>query len=130
MGTQNNEKLKELNIGYFGASTGAAAALVAASELENIRAIVSRGGRPDLAANHLEKIHAPTLLIVGELDNFVIDSNQEALQLINARKKLMVIEGATHLFTEPGTLEKVSEYSKRWFIKYLRNESQTALDKM
>ncbi len=109
-----------LNIGYFGASTGSAAALIAAAELpDSIRAIVSRGGRPDLAGTALTRIKAPTLLIVGSNDPIVIDLNQKAFARMSAEKKLNIIPGATHLFEEPGTLEQVARSASQWFQKYL-----------
>jgi pimeloyl-ACP methyl ester carboxylesterase len=109
-----------LNIGYFGASTGAAAALVAASERPNvISAIVSRGGRPDLAGQQvLNRIQAPTLLIVGENDKQVIHLNENALKQLSRlekKKKIVIIPGATHLFEEPGTLEEVARRASGWF---------------
>jgi dienelactone hydrolase len=118
-----NSDIKNLSIGYFGASTGAGAALVAASERPGlVKAIVSRGGRPDLAGEDaLSLVKAPTLLIVGANDEQVIEINREALkQLTNLREKeLVIVPGATHLFEEPGTLEKVSELAANWFVKYL-----------
>jgi putative phosphoribosyl transferase len=115
-----NPELKVLKIGYFGASTGAAAALVAAAACPNtISAIVSRGGRPDLAGPEvLARLEAPTLLIVGENDEQVIKLNQEALRgltKIQNKKKLVIIPGATHLFEEPGTLEDVARRATGWF---------------
>jgi pimeloyl-ACP methyl ester carboxylesterase len=109
-----------LNIGYFGASTGAAAALVAASERPNvISAVVSRGGRPDLAGQQvLNRIQAPTLLIVGENDKQVIHLNENALKQLSRlekKKKIVIIPGATHLFEEPGTLEEVARRASGWF---------------
>jgi putative phosphoribosyl transferase len=107
-------------IGYFGASTGAAAAIVAAAESEhNIKAIVSRGGRPDLAASALRKVTAPTLLIVGGDDLGVIDLNREAFSELASHRELMTIPGATHLFSEPGALEQVALIARDWFTKYL-----------
>ena len=113
-------KIRNLNIGYFGASTGAAAALVAASERPNvISAIVSRGGRPDLAGQQvLNRIQAPTLLIVGENDKQVIHLNENALKQLSRlekKKKIVIIPGATHLFEEPGTLEEVARRASGWF---------------
>ncbi|MDO8684988.1 MAG: dienelactone hydrolase family protein [Armatimonadota bacterium] len=109
-----------LNIGCFGASTGAAAALIAAAERPDlIRAVVSRGGRPDLAAEYLPRVKAPTLLIVGGNDTQVIRMNQEALELINADKVLSIVPGASHLFEEPGTLEEVARLAADWFARYL-----------
>jgi putative phosphoribosyl transferase len=114
-----NPKFVDLKIGYFGASTGAAAALVAAAASPVISAIVSRGGRPDLAGDEvLARIEAPTLLIVGENDEEVIKLNQEALRglkKIQNKKKLVIIPGATHLFEEPGTLEAVAKRAAGWF---------------
>lgn len=111
---------KNLLIGSFGASTGAAAALKAAAKLDpEIRAIVSRGGRPDLAMDIVTSVKSPTLLIVGQNDPQVIELNQEIYQLLNTSKKLEIIPGATHLFEEPGTLQKVAELASDWFKKYL-----------
>ena len=107
-------------LGYFGASTGAAAALIAAAERpEVVKAVVSRGGRPDLAKEKLVEVKAPTLLIVGGNDTEVLKLNQEALSLLDAPKELAVVPGATHLFEEPGTLEEVANLATRWFTKYL-----------
>lgn len=108
---------KNFKIGYFGASTGAAAALQAATEIK-VDAIVSRGGRPDLAKN-LEKVKAPTLLIVGGYDDVVIELNNKAYEKIKVKKKLVIVPKATHLFEEPGALEKVADLAKKWFVKYL-----------
>lgn len=109
-----------LPIGYFGASTGAAAALqTAAAVSEPIRAVVSRGGRPDLAWAHLPAVTAPTLLIVGGDDDVVIELNQQAFAEITATKELAIVPGATHLFEEPGTLEQVADLAADWFEKYL-----------
>lgn len=111
--------LKKLPTGYFGASTGAASALQAATRLEDIiQAVVSRGGRPDLAKT-LEKVKAPTLLIVGSFDEDVIVINQQAYSLLQCEKKMEIIEGASHLFEEPGKLAKVAAFAKNWFGKYL-----------
>lgn len=108
-----------LGIGLFGASTGAAATLkVATLEGLNIRAIVSRGGRPDLAMKDLGKVVSPTLLIVGGNDSEVINLNKQAFAVIHASKKLEIIPGATHLFEEEGTLEQVAELASDWFQKY------------
>lgn len=110
-----------LSIGYFGASTGAASAIVAAAALgKKINAVVSRGGRADLAPNDLARIKAPTLLIVGSLDQQVIDLNRAALEKIQAPKSLKIVAGATHLFEEPGTLEQVAQLASNWFMKYLK----------
>jgi len=111
---------KSCLLGYFGASTGAAAALIAAAKLPNdIAAVVSRGGRPDLAANYLSKVVAPTLLLVGGLDIEVIELNREAMAKMTAQKKLVIVPGATHLFEERGKLEEVAKLSINWFLRYL-----------
>lgn len=103
-------------IGYFGASTGAGAALAAAAECPEVEAVVSRGGRPDLAYDALSHIQVPVLLIVGEKDSDVLELNQRALKAIGSRdKKLEIVDGATHLFEEPGALEKVAELAAQWF---------------
>ena len=118
---RNDPKTKKLSFGYFGASTGAAAALIGAAKLPNeIAAVVSRGGRPDLAGKYLPGVVAPTLLLVGGLDTEVIELNQEALNQMTAEKKLVIVPGATHLFEEPGTLEQVAKLSTEWFLRYLR----------
>ncbi len=110
----------ELTVGYFGASTGAAAALLAAADLgERVRAIVSRGGRPDLAGEALRQITSPVLLIVGGYDPTVIQLNREAYQLISSPKELHVVAGATHLFEEAGALEEVARLASEWFARYL-----------
>jgi dienelactone hydrolase len=109
-----------LPIGYFGASTGAAAALVAAAERpEVVKAIVSRGGRPDLAGPALSRVRAPTLLIVGSRDELVIELNRVALKELRSEKRLEIVPGATHLFEEPGTLEEVGRLARDWFVRYL-----------
>lgn len=109
-----------LPIGYFGASTGAAAAIQTAAQLgDKISAVVSRGGRPDLAPAHLNLIIAPTLLIVGGNDGVVIELNQQAFEQITATKELTIVPGATHLFEEPGTLEQVADLAADWFLKHL-----------
>jgi|SRR3990167_2816298 len=115
------EKINQnTKIGYFGASTGAAAALIAAAKLgDRISAVVSRGGRPDLAGDYLDKVKAPTLLIVGGLDLQVIELNKFAFEKVNCKKELDIIPGASHLFEEPGTLEIAAESSKSWFLEYL-----------
>jgi len=111
---------RTLPIGYFGASTGAAAALVAASQRRHIiRAVVSRGGRPDLAGAALPRVHAATLLIVGGHDKQVIALNEDAYRRLNCAKRMDIIPGATHLFEEPGALESVSRLARRWFEEYL-----------
>ncbi len=111
---------KSLTIGLFGASTGAAAALGAAAERKNlVKAVVSRGGRPDLAMPILSKVAAPTLLIVGGHDYEVIRMNEEALQKLLCEKKLTIVPGATHLFEEKGTLEEAAKHARDWFLKFL-----------
>lgn len=113
-------ELSSLPIGFFGASTGAAAAIQAvALDPERIFALVSRGGRPDLAGLLLKRISVPTLLIVGGNDGVVIDLNQEAFAKMNCQKEIKIIPGATHLFEEPGTLEQVAELAKDWFLSAL-----------
>jgi putative phosphoribosyl transferase len=113
-------RTRHLPLGYFGASTGSAAALLAAAERPDIvKAIVSRGGRPDLAGAALPRVHAPTLLIVGGDDIPVIEMNREAMARLAAEKELHIIPGATHLFEEPGTLEQVAQLARRWFERYL-----------
>lgn len=109
-------------IGYFGSSTGAAAALIAASRTTRpIAAIVSRGGRPDLADAVLASIDSPTLLIVGGNDPQVLQLNEYALERLNCEKRLIVIDGATHLFSEPGTLEEVARQARRWFVEHFQS---------
>lgn len=106
-------------LGYFGASTGAAAALLAAAARDDIRAVVSRGGRPDLAGEALPRVHAPTLLIVGGADPLVLQLNQQALAMLAGEKELTVVPGATHLFEEPGAIERVAELAAAWFSDHL-----------
>ena len=108
-----------VSLGYFGASTGAAAALQASVERPEVRAIVSRGGRPDLAADCLGSIRAPTLLVVGGRDEEVLMLNRQALVRIPVEKDLIVIPGATHLFEEPGALEEVTRAAASWFGRFL-----------
>ena len=111
---------REMAIGLFGASTGAAAALVAAAERpELVGAVVSRGGRADLAGTALPDVQAPSLLIVGSLDTVVLDLNRRALTAMRGEHELVVVPGATHLFEEPGTLDQVSELAARWFVEHL-----------
>jgi pimeloyl-ACP methyl ester carboxylesterase len=115
-----SEPTRALPIGYFGASTGAAAALVAAAQSEApIGAIVSRGGRPDLAGPVLARVRAPTLLIVGSRDPTVLDLNRAALAELRCEKELAVVPGGTHLFEEPGALEEVISLAGRWFTHHL-----------
>jgi len=117
----DDDRTRRLKIGYFGASTGAAAALAASvSAAAPIGAIVSRGGRPDLAERYLPKVIAPTLLIVGGEDDVVIELNRHAYNLLRATKELVIVPGATHLFEEPGTLEEAARLAAQWFKKYLR----------
>jgi putative phosphoribosyl transferase len=112
--------LRGLSAGYFGASTGAAAALIAAAALpDTVSAVVSRGGRPDLAGEHLRAVRAPTLMIVGGADEVVLQLNQRALAMMRAERDLVVIPGATHLFEEPGALDQVARLSRAWFQRYL-----------
>jgi putative phosphoribosyl transferase len=118
---------KQLRIGYFGASTGAAAALVAAAERpDQVRAMISRGGRPDLAGAALPRVRAPTLLIVGGNDVQVIQLNQMALAQLRSEKQLVIIPGATHLFEEPGALDKVARLAREWFQRHLIPAAQGA----
>jgi len=113
---RQQEETRDLQIGYFGSSTGGAAALVAAAELpQDVGAVVSRGGRPDLAGNALPKVQAPTLLIVGGNDDVVIELNEMARDQIRCDVKLEIIAGATHLFEEPGALEQVAKLASDWF---------------
>jgi pimeloyl-ACP methyl ester carboxylesterase len=120
---------KDLKVGYFGASTGAGAALMAAAEFPDIvSAVVSRGGRPDLAKDALDSVRAPTLLIVGGDDEPVISMNKEALARLKCPdKKLVIVPGATHLFEEPGTLEEVARIAAGWFSHHFKpaKKSQT-----
>jgi dienelactone hydrolase len=109
----------ELPVGYFGASTGAAAALVAASAMPVVRAVVSRGGRPDLAGDALQAVRAATLLIVGGADPVVVDLNRSALARLQCEKRLEIVPGATHLFEESGALEVVTALAARWFRRFL-----------
>ncbi len=120
----NEPATRSLRIGYFGASTGAAAALIAAArEPAKVSALVSRGGRPDMALPWLSRVKAPTLLIVGERDVPVLDWNQDAYRHLTAEKSLVIVPGATHLFEEPGTLESVAREACRWFLRYLSPET-------
>lgn len=115
----------DLAIGYFGASTGGGAALVAAARLgADVKAVVSRGGRPDLAGEALGRVTAPTLLIVGERDEPVIEMNEEALARLNCEKELKIVSGATHLFEEAGTLEEVARLATDWFEHHLQQPAR------
>ena len=119
------EDTKSLPIGYFGASTDAAAALVAAARLpEEVRAIVSRGGRPDMAGPVLGEVRAPTLLIVGGHDVCVLELNEQAFAELTCEKSLEIVPGATHLFEEPGTLDQVIDLARRWFTRHLTRRPQ------
>jgi putative phosphoribosyl transferase len=123
LGQPGANRLPNLPIGYFGASTGAGAALVAASERpEVVRAVVSRGGRPDLAGDALSGVRAPTLLIVGGNDVPVIGMNERAAAQITAETQLIIVPGATHLFEEPGTLDIVAARAQEWFLQHLARE--------
>jgi len=117
---------RDLPLGFFGASTGAAAALVAAAGRQDIRAIVSRGGRPDLADDALERVAAPTLLIVGGHDPDVLALNREAYRRLHCERRLEVVPGATHLFQEPGTLESVVSLARAWFQQRLHRSARKA----
>lgn len=111
---------QHLKLGYFGASTGAAAALVAAAaRAQSVAAIVTRGGRPDLAGASLADVKAPTLLIVGGRDHPVIEMNRAALEQLRVEKRLEIVSGATHLFEEPGTLEQAARLARQWFASHL-----------
>jgi putative phosphoribosyl transferase len=113
--------MSHLPVAYFGASTGAAAALQAAADNPDIvRAVVSRGGRPDLAGEALLSVQAPTLLIVGGNDDVVIGMNQQAMSKMSCIKTLKIVPGATHLFEEPGTLDQAANLAKEWFVQYLK----------
>lgn len=121
----NNQETQHLNIGYFGASTGAAAALVAAAAAaatkhpDIVKAIVSRGGRPDLAGPSLPDVKSPTLLIVGGDDTTVIELNEQAREQMRTECKIVIVPGASHLFEEPGKLEEVARLATDWFLRYL-----------
>jgi len=120
---KENDQTSKLPVAYFGASTGAAAALSAADQIgEDIYAVVSRGGRPDLAEASLAEVKSPTLLIVGGDDPVVIELNEMALTRLNCEKELVIIPGATHLFEEPGKLEAVAEIARKWFVCYFERE--------
>ena len=126
---RSRPELVTLNIAYFGASTGAGAALVAATALKNeISAVVSRGGRPDLAGDALDEVQCPTLLIVGGADHGVIELNESALFRLSCVKEMLVVPGAGHLFEEPGTLDRVLEYATEWFARYLRRPASRFLN--
>src|SRR5213594_3102048 len=117
---KRQQQTRNLRIGYFGSSTGGAAALVAAAELaQQVGAVVSRGGRPDLAGEALPKVQAPTLLIVGGEDDIVIELNEQARDQMRCKVKLEIIPGATHLFEEPGALERVAHLASDWFVTHI-----------
>ncbi len=121
-------RTRHLRPGYFGASTGGGAALVAAAALgEQVGAVVSRGGRPDLAGEALHHVKAPTLLIVGGLDGPVIKMNEDAYAQLRCVKELKIVPGATHLFEEPGTLEEVAHLASEWFVKHLQTADSKIL---
>jgi putative phosphoribosyl transferase len=116
----NHREMRDLKIGHFGASTGAAAALMAAADLPcRVCAVVSRGGRPDLAGAALARVEAPTLLLVGGADTVVLDLNRKAMALLRCDKQLQIIPGAGHLFEEPGALKKVAALARDWFLEKL-----------
>jgi dienelactone hydrolase len=121
-----NDSTADLPVGLFGASTGGGAALVAAAARpKRVSAVVSRGGRPDLAGAALPDVQAPTLLLVGECDEVVIDLNEKARAQMTAPVELVIIPGATHLFEEPGTLEQVAMHAREWFVRHLAHASPT-----
>lgn len=120
----SQKELRIYPLGYFGASTGAAAALVAAAEAgDKIHALVSRGGRPDLAGSALKKVKAPTLLIVGGYDETVIHLNREAFEILTCEKEMEIVPGATHLFEEPGKIDEVAQLATQWFLKHFFSHS-------
>ena len=117
---QQNPSTKNLRIGYFGASTGSAAAIIAAADYpEAVSAIVSRGGRPDLAGSAVTRVKAPTLLIVGEKDRLVDEINRQAFYRLSAEKEMVIVPNATHLFEEPGALDEVGTLTSQWFSRFL-----------
>jgi putative phosphoribosyl transferase len=123
----DNEPTRGLPVGLFGASTGAGAALVAAAERPDaVAAVVSRGGRPDLAGDDLRGVHQPTLLIVGGRDDLVLELNRRAERGLAGQTRLDVVPGATHLFAEPGALEEVARLSAEWFVRHLRSAPPSA----
>lgn len=122
---ENQPEARGLKIGYFGASTGGGAALLAAAALgDRIAAVVSRGGRPDLAGDALPNVKCPTLLIVGGLDDFVIQLNEQALVKLRCEKELRIVPGATHLFAEHGKLEEVANISAEWFREHMSGDDE------
>jgi putative phosphoribosyl transferase len=123
---ENATALRDLKIGYFGASTGAGAALIAAArQPENVIAVVSRGGRPDLAGDYLGKVRVPVLLIVGENDRDVLLLNAQALKRLNTECRLEIVPKATHLFEEPGALDEAARIAKAWFKEHEHMEPET-----
>jgi putative phosphoribosyl transferase len=121
-----DERTAELSVGLFGASTGAAAALVtAAMRPHSVQAVVSRGGRPDLAGEFLRLVYAPTLLIIGERDSTVIELNRKAMSKLSAEVQMVTVPGATHLFEEPGALERVASLARDWFARHLLSAEVT-----
>ncbi len=127
---EEQEEAEGLRMGFFGSSTGAAAALMAAADAnDRIGAVVSRGGRPDLASEHLRKVKAPTLLLVGGRDLPVIDLNESAFEKLQCEKLLRIVPGATHLFEEPGTLEQVARLASEWFGHYLSMPLEAETDR-
>jgi pimeloyl-ACP methyl ester carboxylesterase len=122
---RKQKETRDLRIGYFGSSTGGAAALVTAAELpQDVGAVVSRGGRPDLAGDALPKVEAPTLLIVGGNDDIVIELNEMARDQMKCEVKLEIVPGASHLFEEPGALEKVAKLASDWFVSHIAGIGQ------
>ena len=122
---RDETETRDLSLGFFGASTGAAAALVAAARHPAVvRAVVSRGGRPDLAEDCLRDVAAPTLLIVGSRDDVVVELNRQAYELLQCKKELSIVPGATHLFTEPGALEHVARLAQAWFCSHLAGRAR------
>jgi putative phosphoribosyl transferase len=122
----SQDDTRGLPVGLFGASTGGGAALVAAARRpDRVGAVVSRGGRPDLAAEELPNVRSPTLLIVGGRDNVVIELNEQAMRQMKAPVRLEILPGATHLFEEPGALEQVARLAREWFVRYLTPDAET-----
>src|SRR4029077_6690015 len=121
---KQREQTRELDTGYFASCTASAAALVAAAELpKDVGAVVSRGGRPDLAGNALPKVRPPTLLIVGSEDHVVIDLNEKARAQMRCEVEIDIIPGATHLFEEPGAVEQVAKLATGWFVRHLSGKN-------
>jgi putative phosphoribosyl transferase len=116
---RKNPRVSGLDVGYYGASTGAAAAIIAAAERSEVKAVVSRGGRPDLAEDALDRVMTPVLLIVGERDGPVIEMNEAAREHLRGDSELVIVPGATHLFEEPGTMDIVTAHAVDWFQRYL-----------